>query len=474
MLTQSLDFLVQSSSILFFLLCFFTSLSTWAQEPPSEQHPKHSHPSEKKKSHSSPKDSSHSSHPSSDLKKSHPSHGSSEMESMEMNGMFGSYPMTRESSGTSWQPQATPMDGLHWMKQDWTLMFHGFATGIYDRQGGKRGDDKFFSSNMFSFMAQRPLGPGTFGFRSMFSLEPATIGKRGYPLLLQTGETADGRTPLVDRQHPHDLLMELALSYSFRLSENSSLFAYFGMPGEPALGPPTFMHRFSGMEIPEAPITHHWLDSTHITYGVATLGYVWKNVKLDASIFTGREPDQNRWNFDKPRFDSYSVRLSYNPTPAWALQVSYGYLKSPEQLEPNVNVDRVTFSGSYHKAWKENDWQTTFAWGLNHKRSNDPPTSTSNAFLLESTLNLKKHHNILGRFENVSKDELFLESDPLHGRKFNVSKLSLGYLYDLSTWHHMRWGFGGLMGFHFFPESLHSTYGDFPVSFMLFARVRFE
>ena len=172
-------------------------------------------------------------------------------------------------------------------------MVHGYADLIYDDQGGDRGDDKVFSSNMLMVMGQRSLGQGTWGLRGMFSLEPATIGKRGYPLLLQTGETANGRDPLIDRQHPHDFLMELATTYSVPVGDNSSVFGYFGYPGEPALGPSAFMHRFSGMDIPEAPITHHWLDSTHISFGVGTLGYVWKNWKLEGSIFTGREPDEN-------------------------------------------------------------------------------------------------------------------------------------------------------------------------------------
>src|SRR5439155_21379483 len=194
----------------------------------------------------------------------------------QMQGLYGPYSMTREASGTAWQPEATPMEGLHLMPGDWMLMFHGSAYGVYDYQSGHRGDRKFFSPNMAMGMAQHPLGPGTFGLRTMLTLEPATIGKTGYPLLLQTGETADGKTPLIDRQHPHDLFMELAATYSVAIGEQSSIFGYFGYPGEPALGPATFMHRFSGMDNPEAPITHHWLDSTHVTFGVATLGYVWK------------------------------------------------------------------------------------------------------------------------------------------------------------------------------------------------------
>src|SRR5947207_2195132 len=156
-------------------------------------------------------------------------------------------------------------------------------------------------------MAQRPIGEGTFGLRAMLSPDPF-MGANGYPLLLATGETADGRTPLIDRQHPHDLFMELAASYSYNLSSNSSVFLYAGLPGEPALGPSAFMHRTSGMDIPEAPITHHWLDSTHITFGVLTAGVVMDKWKIEASAFRGREPDQHRFDLEAPRLHSFAAR----------------------------------------------------------------------------------------------------------------------------------------------------------------------
>lgn len=387
-----------------------------------------------------------------------------------MVGQFGDYAMSRESSGTAWQPEATPHQGFHFMAGDWMLMAHGFATGIYDYQSGSRGDDQFFSSNMFMLMGQHSLAKGTFGFRSMLSLEPATIGKNGYPLLLQTGETGDGINPLIDRQHPHDLFMELSISYSHPLGADSSLFGYFGLPGEPALGPPTFMHRFSGMEIPEAPLSHHWMDSTHISFGVATLGFVWKDFKLDGSVFTGREPDEKRWNFDKPRFDSFSARLSYNPTKQWAFQLSGGHLNNPEQLEPNVDIHRFTASTSYHCDFGNHSWQSMLAWGLNVK---DPGNNT-HAVLLESLLNLNQRHNILGRVEIVGKDELFLSADPRSDDVFTVGKLSLGYIYDLPKWNHIRLGIGGLGGMHFIPESLKPVYGDLPLSFLAFVRAKVE
>jgi hypothetical protein len=385
-----------------------------------------------------------------------------------MTGALGTYPMSREASGTSWQPDATPMPGIHAMQDDWMFMLHGVAFGIYDQQGGKRGADKFFSANMLMGMAQHPLGPGTFGARAMLSLEPATIGREGYPLLLQTGETADGRRPLIDRQHPHDLFMELALTYSVPVKKDGSAFAYFGLPGEPALGPPTFMHRFSGMDNPEAPITHHWLDSTHITFGVATLGATWKSFKLDGSIFTGREPDQHRWNLDEPRFDSYSARLTFNPTPNWSAQVSHGWIHSPEQLEPEADTRRFTASITYHKAWARNHWQTTFAWG---RDSNDPGNALD-GFLLESTVNFRNTHTVFARAERVDKDELFAAPDPRHGISLTVNKASLGYIYDFPEWYHLRWGIGGLGSIHVLPASLDKVYGDTPLSFMLFARVK--
>src|SRR4051812_44361438 len=208
---------------------------------------------------------------------------------MAMTGFLGPYPQTREGSGTSWVPETTPHEGFHQQLADWSVMTHGWINLNYDRQAGPRGGEKTFVSGMLMAMAQRPLGDGTFGVRAMLSPEPF-MGPSGYPLLLATGETADGRTQLVDRQHPHDLFMELAATYSYNLSSTSSLFVYGGLPGEPALGPPAFMHRTSGMDNPEAPISHHWLDSTHIAFGVVTGGLVLNNWKFDASSFRGREP----------------------------------------------------------------------------------------------------------------------------------------------------------------------------------------
>jgi hypothetical protein len=370
--------------------------------------------------------------------------------------------MSREASGTAWQPDSSPHEGLHVMKDDWALMAHGYAQFVFDHQGGPRGATKAFSSNMLMGMARTEIGPGTLGLRAMLSLDPATIGKDGYPLLLQSGETTDGVTPLVDRQHPHDLFMELSASYSASLGNDASAFAYFGLPGEPALGPAVFMHRGSGAEIPEAPITHHWLDSTHVAMGAATVGTTWKQFKLDASRFTGREPDQNRWNIDTPRFDSTSARLTVNPAPDWSAQVSYGHIVSPEQLEPGVNVDRVTASASYNRPLRDGDWQTTFAWG----RNNANPGPGLDAFLLESTVH-QAAHAVFGRVERADKDELLAG-----GRTFTVAKATAGYLYDFARWNRTQWGAGASGSLMFVPAGLRPAYGPTPGALMVFLRVK--
>ena len=384
----------------------------------------------------------------------------------EMLGALGGYPMTRESSGTSWQPDSSPHEGIAATIGDWTTMTHGFANFVYDRQGGPRGDTKTFSSSMLMTMAQRPLAGGTLGLRGMISADPL-MGKNGYPLLLQTGETADGKTTLVDRQHPHDLFMELAATYSYRISDRDSVFAYAGLPGEPALGPPAFMHRFSGEDNPEAPISHHWLDSTHITFGVVTLGIVLDRLKLEASIFRGREPDQFRYNIETGKLDSASIRLSYNPTADWALQASRGDLKSPEQLEPDVDIDRTTASAIYNRPIGGNSWQTTLAWGRNAKTGH----RATDAYLLESAVTLSRVHTFFGRAERADKDELFAAGDPLAGETFRVGKLTLGYVRDFQIARHFKIGVGGLMSRYALPGDLEPTYGN-PTSYMVFARVK--
>jgi len=386
--------------------------------------------------------------------------------SVQMTGALGEYSMMRDASGTSWQPDSSMMEGIHGIYGDWATMIHGYANLIYDNQGGPRGGTKTFSESMLMGMAQHTLASGTLTLRGMLSLDPL-MGKSGYPLLLQTGETANGVTPLMDRQHPHDLFMELAGIYSAPIASGASAFLYLGYPGEPALGPPTFMHRLSGMDNPEAPTGHHWLDSTHISYGVVTAGLVYGGWKLETSVFNGREPDQQRWDFDPLRLDSASARLSWNPSENWAFQASYGFIKSPEQLEPEINQHRTTVSAIYNRKLDHGNWQTTLAWGQN----NFQPGGTSNAYLLESAISWYRH-TLFARAENADKDELFPAGDPLHGRTFEVSKFSLGYVYDIPVGEHVSFGLGGLGSFYGLPSALGPAYGSSPTSYMLFTRVK--
>jgi len=400
-----------------------------------------------------------------------PAHATPAMKGMnEMRSALGPYPMTREGSGTSWQPDATPMMGIHMKAGDWSVMAHGYANAIYHRQTGPRGDKKSFTESMAMLMGNRPVGPGMLGLRAMVSLDP-TMGKSGYPLLFQTGETGDGTTALVDRQHPHDFFMGLSTSYSVNLGEEGAAFAYFGLPGAPALGPAAFMHRFSGMRNPEAPLAHHWLDSTHVTFGVATLGVSKGQVRLEASWFNGREPDQFRWNIETRKFDSWSTRLSYNPTPELSMQVSYGDLKSPEQLEPDVRVKRKTASITYHLRRDDNNWATTLAYGRNDKSGPDVDVSEP-GWLLESTYVLRDTHTFFARAERVRNSELFDKSQPLHRQAFSIGKLSVGYLYDFAETGPVKWGIGGLVGFLAAPSQLDPYYGSSPRSYMVFLQGR--
>ena len=273
--------------------------------------------------------------------------GMAGMDMAAMPAALGPYPMNREASGTSWQPDASPHEAIHLMAGDWTVMVHGMLNGVYDTQSGPRGADKAFVSGMVMGMAARDVGEqGRVQFRAMLSPDPL-MGPAGYPLLLATGETANGRTPLVDRQHPHDLFSELSASYSYKLTDKASAFIYAGLPGEPAFGPPAFMHRLSIMDSPEAPISHHWVDSMHITEGVVTGGLVYGSFKLETSGYKGREPDQHRYDIEAPKLDSVAIRASYNPTPRLALQVSWARQVSPEQLNPDTNERRWSASGIY-------------------------------------------------------------------------------------------------------------------------------
>jgi hypothetical protein len=348
---------------------------------------------------------------------------------MHMNHSFSrNLPMSRDGSGTAWMPDASVMYGHGIHLKSWMLMFHGNIFIRYNNQDitnkGQRGDDQIDAPAWIMLMGQKNISKrGLFHFSVMPSLDPFTVGNKGYPLLFQSGETYKGKR-LVDRQHPHDLFSELSVAYTHMISQDLDLTAYLAYPGEPAIGTVAFMHRTSALNNPDAPLSHHWQDATHISFGVATLGLRYKIVKLEGSCFTGREPDENRYNFDQPRFDSYSVRLLCNPSEQLALQVSQAYLKSPELSEPGEDLIRTTASVIHHLSLggEHKYLATTFAWGLNKSHHEE------HSFLLEPNLQLDKTALYL-RYEWVQKsaDELDLpQFNNGHKAIFTIQSFTLG------------------------------------------------
>ena len=388
-----------------------------------------------------------------------------------MTGALGPYPSSREASGTAWQPDSGAHGGVHSASGEWSFMLHGQLDLIHSWQEKPRGDSKTFVAGMLMGMARRPVGDGTLQFRAMLSPDPL-MGKKGYPLLLASGETANGHDPLIDRQHPHDFFMELSASISQAIGPKTSLFLYGGLPGEPAFGPPAFMHRQSISASPEAPITHHWLDSTHITFGVLTAGLVHDNFKVEVSRFNGREPDQHRWDIETGPLDSTAVRLSWNPTRDLSLQGSWAHLEEPEQLEPGVNQRRWSASGTYTRPMANGWWSTSLAWGRKGVEGKN-----YDAFALESSLNWKDW-TLFGRGEMTENNELFGhhddEEEGHHGEAFCVGKISFGLVRDFALAPNLKLGLGGLYAFNFVPDELESDYGGDPQGAMAFVRLKVD
>ncbi len=391
--------------------------------------------------------------------------------------------MNRNGSGTSWHPDNTPM--YAYMGQPsgskWSYMLHYAIYLRYTNQNvnnaGKRGQgNQLGAPNWFMGMAQRKVGQrGLFQVRAMLSLDPLTVGNGGYPLLFQTGETYKGQ-PLIDKQHPHDLVSELSVSYSHAFSRDIDLYAYVGYPGEPALGPPAFMHRISAFNNPDAPLGHHWQDASHILFGVATVGFRYKWVKLEGSTFKGREPDENRYNFDKPKFDSYSYRLSINPSPSLALQFSQGFLTDPEEAHPGESVTRTTASILHSKGLGPASYITSaFVWGRNSHHAGEG----ENSFLAESSLQMNRTA-FYGRYENVSKsaEELgirFFDADgfpPGFTGNFTINNLTLGMNYRLLQTHNTDLVLGTQLTASM-PDrfTLQNLYGKLPISGQIYLRL---
>lgn len=393
-------------------------------------------------------------------------------------------PMSRNASGTAWHPDQTPMymymahptgpTGKPWMTMLHYSLFIRHTNQNFNNPGKQGRATAFDAPNYVMGMAQRQVGRrGLLAFKAMLSIDPLTVGNNGYPLLFQSGETYKGQR-LVDRQHQHDLFSELSVGYSYALSANADVFGYVGYPGEPALGPPAFMHRISSFNNPDSPLGHHWSDATHITYGVATAGFRYRIAKLEVSSFTGREPNENRFGFDRPRFDSYSYRLSVNPSPSLALQFSQGFLRSPEAIDPDHNVTRTTASLLHSKPLGRPDRYVSSAlvWGMNsHDGVNE------NAYLAESSLQLGRTA-LYGRYENITKsvDELnlreyFFDYQTDETMLVNINSLTLGMNHRLLQVARTDLVLGAQLTGHFPAKALEPVYGKTPLSGQIYLRI---
>jgi hypothetical protein len=367
-----------------------------------------------------------------------------------------------EASGTSVNPVSSPMNMMHFSAGSWRLMLHGVAFVEDIQQTGPRGSDKLFSTNWFMAEAAHGFAGGTFSVRAMLSLEPATVTERRYPELFQTGETAYGK-PIVDGQHPHDFVMELALHYSHPMGETTRWELYAAPVGAPALGPVAFPHRVSAEELPEAPLGHHLQDSTHISYDVVTAGITHGMLRLEASGFHGGEPNENRWDIGYGAVDSYSARITVSPNANWSGQVSAGRLTKPEALEPGDQV-RTTASLTYNRPYTKGNWATSAIWGRVHKTGDG---DNLNGYGLESVARFAQKNYVTGRIELVDKDELLAS-----GQEFRIGAYTAGYTRDFYLVPRIATGLGANFTTYSMPTPLHPYYGERPVAVLIFLRFK--
>jgi hypothetical protein len=383
------------------------------------------------------------------------------------------------SSGTSVEPKTTsefvPM--IHTTIGNWAFMFHANAFVVDTQQSGPRGSDKLFSTNWFMPMLSRDFGRQTVMFRTMLSLEPATVSQRRYPELFQSGETAFG-LPIVDGQHPHDVFMEIAGRYDFRITERTGLYLYGGPVGDPALGPTAYPHRASASENFAATLAHHQQDSTHISNNVITVGFVGGPIQLEASTFRGQEPNENRWNIDGGAPDSFSSRLTVGATKNLVGQFSIGRINNREALEPNLDTLRTTASLQHNTRLSTGHISSSLIWGRN-KDLSDHGARIFNAYTAETTVNFFRRNWVWTRIENVDRDRTLLvgekpavlevEEDPI-GR---VQAYTFGYERDLPTKpSSLNIGLGAQITTYGLPQSLKSIYGNRPAAFSIFLHLR--
>jgi hypothetical protein len=393
---------------------------------------------------------------------------------MNQGGMY----LMNLASGTSMNPTSWPAPMFMPQLGSWNLMLMGQAFLVDTQQSGPRGGDKLYSPDWFMGTAEHSAGSGSILIQVMLSLDAATITGRLYPELFQTGETAFGRA-IVDGQHPHNFLMGLGLHYARPLGDGTIFEVYAAPVGDPALGPVAFPHRASAFEIPQAPLSHHWQDSTHISDDVVTLALKHRWLRLETSGFHGAEPGENRWTIQQGAIDSWSARLSIFPSENWMAQVSAGRLAHPESLEPG-DVVRSTASLHYTRPMLDREsWSSSLIWGRNH----DTFTHHNlNSYLAESLLPIRGGNFLTGRVELVDKDELFSDTPDLEARldrtagsTFRIGAYTIGATHDFA--HVVRGvetGVGVNVSLYSLPAVIQPYYGSHPRGFNVFLRVRLK
>ncbi|MGH9415173.1 MAG: hypothetical protein ACRD01_00950 [Terriglobales bacterium] len=386
---------------------------------------------------------------------------------------FVAYLLRNSGSGTSAEPDSTPAPMLMSNRKGWTLMLHGLGFLNLQQQTGPRGHDKLFAVNWLMGMAEHRLGTGQLTLRAMLSLEPATVTGRMYPELFQTGETAYGN-PIADGQHPHNFFMELAALYDLPLGDHGLLSVYAAPMGDPAIGPTAFPHRASAADDPIAALGHHLEDSTHISANVITAGLTYRAVRLEGSIFHGREPNENRWTVQSGTPDSYSWRVTASPAPDWSGQLSWAHLRSPEALQPQEDQIRMTASLMYNRKLAAGNWASTLLWGRTRSVGGG---NVMNGYLAESNLEWAKNH-AWTRLENVDRsNDLLLggaAEPPGFEERFlaRVQACSFGYGHELPSPSWLSTTLGAQWTLYHAPDALRAIYGAHPQGVALFLRLR--
>jgi len=354
----------------------------------------------------------------------------------------------------------------------WTHMIHGYAFLVVNEQGGPSGDRDFESVNHLMVSFGHALWGGEVSLLGTFSLEPVTVPPEGSPLLFQRGETYQG-VLLIDRQHAHDMFMELAVAWDRALSKSVSFRAYVAPVGEAPVGPTAYTHRLSASAIPSAPLSHHNLDSTHLTADVISAGFTFGMVTIEAGVFHGSEPGENRFDIDGGPLDSYSGRVTVKPVDGLSLQVSAARREQPEALEEG-NQTRQTISLMYEKQRPDGALAATIAWGRNLL----PEDQVERGTLVEGLWTFKRLHTVTARFESVDRDVYELVNKTVRPEtvppdRTIVDTLTLGWMEAIPWLKQLDLTAGVNLTGYRYESVLDPTYGSHPVSGKAFVRLTF-